>query len=200
MTLLIIRHGQDLPNHRGGWSYSGLTNEGKQQSHKLGIYLKKQKISCIVSSDLPRSKETADIINQYLGIPIEYLSEWREINSGLLSGMSKKESDEKYPGFYIEKIDIDKHFPNGESPREFYERIISALTNLQQRFKHNETVALVTHGGVIMALLHYFEGLDWINDRQYLKVEKCSVSTAIFEYDEWKLIKKDDNSYNRRSL
>lgn len=195
MTLLIIRHGQDLPNHRGGWSNKGLTDVGKEQSHRLGKYLKELNISRIISSDLPRSKETADVINEYLNLPIEYSSEWREINSGILSGMSKQESDEKYPNFYIEKMGIDQHYPNGESPREFYKRIINALISLQQTATQDETIALITHGGVIMALLHYFEDLDWINDRKYLKVEKCSISTVVFENGKWKLINKDYNSY-----
>lgn len=195
MTLFIIRHGQDLPNYRGGWSNNGLTDAGKEQSFRLGNFLTEMNISRIISSDLLRAKETADIVNKCLNLPIEYTSEWREINSGTISGMTKAESDKKYPNFYIEKMGIDQHFPNGESPREFYDRIITALISLQQKALHDERIVLITHGGVIMALLHYFEGLDWVDDRKYIKVEKCSINTAAFENSSWRLINKGYDSY-----
>lgn len=194
MSILIIRHGQDLPNYRGGWSKNGLSDEGKKQAHKLGQHLISYNISRIITSDIPRASETAEIINGYLNLPIEYSKEWREINAGLLSGMSKNKSDEKYPGYYIEKIGIDQHFPKGESPREFYKRVIKAFEMLQQNVSRDENIALITHGGVIMALFHYLEDLDWIYNRQYLKVEKCSISILVFKEGYWKIIKK--NYYN----
>ena len=195
MSVLIIRHGQDMPNYRGGWSNNGLTEIGKEQSHKLGNYLLSCNISRIVTSDLPRAKETAEIVNEYLQKPIEYLQEWREINSGLLSGMRKAESDELYPNYYIEKIGIDQHFPEGESPREFYERIVSAFERLQKSVGENEKIALVTHGGVIMALFHLLEDLNWIENRQYIKVEKCSISVVNRVDGCWKLVLKNYFNY-----
>lgn len=66
MSILIIRHGQNLPNYRGGWSNNGLTEAGKEQSHKLGNYLLSCNISRIVTSDLSRAKEIANIVNKYL--------------------------------------------------------------------------------------------------------------------------------------
>lgn len=194
MSILIIRHGQDLPNHRGGWSNSGLTEIGKEQSHKLGSYLLSCNISRIVTSDLPRAQETANIVNEYLQKPIEYLPEWREINSGLLSGMSKANSDNMYPNFYIEKIGIDQHFPGGESPREFYKRIVRSFESLQKNVGEDENIVLITHGGVIMALYHFFECLNWIENRQYIKVEKCSISIVKRMDGCWKLVLK--NFYN----
>ena len=195
MSILIIRHAQDLPNYRGGWSSNGLTEIGRGQAHHLGEILLSYDIDRIVTSDLPRARETADIVNEYLKIPIEYCCEWREINSGLLSGMSRTQSDEKYPDFYIEKMEIDQHYPEGESPREFYERIIQVFVKLQQSINEDENVALITHGGVIMALFHQLEDLDWIHDRKYIKVEKCSISTVAHEKGGWKLINKNYYDY-----
>lgn len=195
MSILIIRHGQDLPNYRGGWSNSGLTEKGKKQSHKLGNYLLSCNISRIITSDLPRAKETANIVNEYLHKPIEYQREWREINSGLLSGISKAESDKLYPNYYIEKMGVDQHFPDGESPREFYERIICAFECLQKKAGVNERIALITHGGVIMALFHFLEGLNWLENRQYIKVEKCSISIVDCVNEHWQLVLKNYCNY-----
>lgn len=195
MSIFIIRHAQDLPNYRGGWSKNGLTELGREQAHRLGKYLLSYKISRIITSDLPRASETADIVNEYLKVPIEYNFEWREINSGLLSGMSKIQSDEQYPNYYIEKIGIDQHFPEGESPREFYERITRAFKKLQKSVGKDENLALITHGGVIMALFHQFEGKDWIDRREYIKVEKCSISTLVFSEEGWKLANKNFYDY-----
>lgn len=109
--------------------------------------------------------------------------------------MSKAQSDEIRPNFYIEKIGIDQHFPKGENPREFYERIESAFESLQKSVAENENIALITYGGVIMALFHFLEGLDWIEDRQYIKVEKCSISVVNRMDGCWKLVLKSFFNY-----
>lgn len=109
--------------------------------------------------------------------------------------MSKIQSDELYPNYYIKKIGIDQHFPKGESPREFYERITGAFMKLQQSVSIDKNVALITHGGIIMALFHYFEGKDWINKREYIKVDKCSTSTMVPDKEGWKLTNKNYNNY-----
>ena len=60
MSILIIRHAQDLPNYRGGWSSNGLTEIGRGQAHHLGEILLSYDIDRIVTSDLPRARETAN--------------------------------------------------------------------------------------------------------------------------------------------
>lgn len=50
MSILIIRHAQDLPNYRGGWSSNGLTEIGRGQAHHLGEILLSYDIDRIVTS------------------------------------------------------------------------------------------------------------------------------------------------------
>ena len=194
--MLIIRHGQDEPNFRGGWSEKGLTPLGIFQSYKLSNYLLSigYNNSKIISSDLPRAKETALILSKHLNSDLKLSKNWREVNSGLLSGMNKDESDIIYPNMYLEKLSIDEKYPEGESPREFYNRVVHAFNKLVLKINNCEKTILVTHGGTIMVLFHYLKGLDWINDRKYIKVEKCSINYVEYENSKWQIIR--ENHYN----
>ena len=78
ITLILVRHGEaehNISNLTGGWSQTNLTHKGIQQSKVLAKRLKKElnkKTIRIVSSDLTRAKETAEIIGNILGTVPEY--------------------------------------------------------------------------------------------------------------------------------
>lgn len=71
MKIYLVRHGMDEDGYRGGWSQRGLIEEGIIQSSKLASHLHEHsetyRIHTILSSDLPRAVETAQIITRRLG-------------------------------------------------------------------------------------------------------------------------------------
>lgn len=153
----LIRHGKDDDTVRGGWSNIGLTEYGVEQVHKLGAELKEMEldVDCIYASDLQRAKETAEIIAEYLQVPINYRPEFRETNNGDLAGMKNEEAAEKYPGMYWSTLEYDQCYPNGESPETFYKRVEEGWEKFKEEVKATgvKNVVLVTHGGVIEAIL-----------------------------------------------
>lgn len=170
MTIYLVRHGADDNSKRGGWSNQPLTVEGLKQSEELARKLKDCNCNAevILSSDLLRAKQTAKILAKHLNLEIEYASDFREVNNGDLAGMDNALADELYPNLYWRKLDWEQHYPNGESPKEFYERIKTAWDKLICR--NHKSIILVTHGGVINVIMHLVNGVEYSNKNNVYKV------------------------------
>ena len=168
MFCYLIRHGKDDETLRGGWSLSGLTEEGISQVKNLTGYINENKnelkIARLFSSDLPRAIQTAQPISALLNLETELMPEFRETNNGVLAGMPNEIADEKYSGLYWNTLDWDEAYPQGESPRIFYERIKTAWEQFSGMIsKSGENVILVTHGGVINVIHSLVDGRPFSN-------------------------------------
>jgi probable phosphoglycerate mutase len=69
----------------------------------------------------------------------------------------------RYPGLFWNTLAWDEKYPNGESPKDFYERISYAWHELEKMFSCNENIMLVTHSGVIQVILSLAEGKAYSN-------------------------------------
>jgi len=91
----LIRHGITDWNHLGktqGVSNMPLNDEGISQADKLGNRLSKEEWDLIISSDLVRAKETAEIIAGKMNVPIHSFDKRiREINCGRIEGTTEEE-------------------------------------------------------------------------------------------------------------
>ena len=163
MIVYLIRHGADDSTKRGGWSDQPLTDEGLEQSEQLAQTLIERKCEAakIVSSDLPRAKQTAEILAKRLHLPVAFSPDFREVNNGALAGMENAVAEKQYPGLYWKSLAWEQRYPGGESPRAFYERIKSAWEKLIAG--NQDSLILVTHGGVINVILHLLNGVPYSN-------------------------------------
>ncbi|MFA5283040.1 MAG: histidine phosphatase family protein [Bacilli bacterium] len=171
MNLYLVRHGEDLPGYRGGWALYPLTQKGRRQISDLADYIIENGISFsyIVSSDLPRAKQSAEILAKKMHKKIIFDSDFREYNNGDLAGMSNAEADKKYPGLYFNAVGMDDHFPHGESPREYFLRISKAYEKIVAK---GDDILLITHGGVLDVINHLVHHLKWTNNSPYKKYYK----------------------------
>lgn len=193
MNLLFVRHGKDSDQHRGGWSQLDLLPEGKREAKTLADYLVQHKedyhFTKIITSDLKRTETTATILAEALQLPLEKESALRETNNGDLAGMLNSEADQKFPHIYFRSLAMDEHYPNGESPREFYQRIKTWFQRfLQENNNSDETQIVVTHGGVINIIYHLVNQIEWTNKSNLFHVKHCSISllntkTLVFEVE-----------------
>ena len=193
MNLLFVRHGKDSDQHRGGWSQLDLLPEGKREAKTLADYLVQHKedyhFTKIITSDLKRAETTAIILAKKLQLPLEKESNLRETNNGDLAGMLNSEADQKFPHLYFRSLAMDEHYPNGESPREFYQRIKTWFQRfLQENDDSDETQIVVTHGGVINIIYHLVNQIEWTNKSNLFHVKHCSISllntkTLVFEVE-----------------
>ena len=170
MKVYLVRHGADDNSKRGGWSNHPLSDEGQQQSQELAQRLVDSNCDAeiIISSDLLRVKQTAEALAGRLNLEIKYNPDFREVNNGDLAGMDNDIASELYPNLYWRKLEWNRNYPNGESPKEFYERVKSAWDELTR--SNYKSVILVTHGGVINVIIHIINGVDYSNKDAAYKV------------------------------
>ena len=193
MNILFVRHGKDSDQHRGGWSQLDLLPEGKREAEALADYLAQLKedyhFTKIITSDLKRAETTATILVEALQLPLEKESSLRETNNGDLAGMLNSEADQKFPRLYFRSLAMDEHYPNGESPREFYQRIKTWFELfLKENHNSDEMQIVVTHGGVINIIYHLVNQIEWTNKSNLFHVKHCSISilntkTLVFEVE-----------------
>lgn len=184
MKIYIIRHARDDDSVRGGWSENSLTDSGILEFNSFADELLKNQssynIGKIYSSDLLRARQTAEIISDKLAVGVEYISGFREVNNGVLAGMDNALADEKYPHFYWRKLDWNEHYPNGESPKEFYERVSNTWAKfIKEVSSFNQNVLLVTHGGVINIIKCIISEAEYSNKNKYQGIPSAKIALEI---------------------
>ncbi|NLE01703.1 MAG: histidine phosphatase family protein [Fibrobacter sp.] len=93
-NLYSVRHGETEWNRAGiqqGHLNSPLTANGIKQARSLAKGLSGRGIEVIISSDLGRASQTADIIAKDLNLPLNTDNRLRERNLGILQGMTIEE-------------------------------------------------------------------------------------------------------------
>ena len=146
MIIYIVRHGQTEENLQRilqGNMPGTLTEQGKEQVQRAAEQLSKEgvKFTRIVSSDLKRAMDSAQIISDRLNLPVIPMEILRERDWGKFTGMSIADAMDKY------RVDGKWQFPEGTTETEegIYERANKALVELQKQFA-DETIIVVTHG------------------------------------------------------
>lgn len=167
MICYLIRHGKDDDSVRGGWSNSPLSAEGVKQVARLAseiLSANNMNIGTIYSSDLPRARQTAEILSSAISVPVVEMPEFRETNNGVLAGMNNQIAEEQYPGMYWSALDWEQAYPDGESPCQFYNRIADAWHSFRNTVQCSDrNVILVTHGGVINVIQCIEHGIAYSN-------------------------------------
>jgi glucosyl-3-phosphoglycerate phosphatase len=157
MRLLLVRHAESVANAVGvlqGQADIGLSEKGRTQAAELGKVISALRVDRVVSSDLRRAVETADL----LGYPeCERTAQLREIDAGAWQGREvtelKRENYAAYAGWRA-----GKYTPcGGEGWPEFQARITGLVDHLSRC--RAEQVLLVVHSGVVRGLLSGFLGI-----------------------------------------
>lgn len=174
--IYLMRHGQDDETRLGGWSDAGLTPLGIQQAKQAAETLAAGDFSIrsIYASDIRRAMQTAEIVAARLSLPITPAPQFREINNGLLAGMPKSEAQIRYPDLRFPTLGWDEHYPEGDSPHSFFERIKEAWAAFRQ-MPHTGNVLLVTHGGVMNAVYCIEHGETFTNRERAYRAGKAEI-------------------------
>ncbi len=150
-TAYFVRHGETEANEDDrarGWGKWPLTEEGKRQAEEAGQFLVGHGITKIISSDLPRAKQTAGIVSRILGVPVEYSKEIRSLNVGEFTGADKGETRDRFLPYLREP---KRQIPGGESIAGFIKRVVKFVLKDVSR-EPDETLLFVTHSSDIGAL------------------------------------------------
>lgn len=155
--IYLIRHGETAWNREQriqGHRDIPLSPAGMQQARQLSIRMKDEQLSAVYSSDLQRAVATAQHIADAYGYEVITTPNLRERNYGALEGLTRQEIDLAYGhmkgGVYPDEAGIESM--EDMKARAF--RQIEAIATLHQ----GKRVALVSHGGLINAILHDLTG------------------------------------------
>lgn len=181
--IFIARHGEsthnvaEVPYFAGGSleQDASLTEKGVESAKKVAEKLKQEGgIDILVSSDLQRSRETAEIIAKELGEPIEIveMAGLREVHVGELTGKTReqvrtegseaaKRALELFISGDIRKID----FPGGDSYESACQRVKESLDRIIKEHGDKAKIAIVGHGNInkIILSLMFPEHVDLVN-------------------------------------
>lgn len=150
MKLYLIRHGQTDFNVEGratGLSEVELNDTGIAQAEDLvsALPADAQAIHC---SDLPRTKQTAEIINRKLSLPLFLTPLLNERDFGTLTGKSWDEIGEE-----IQRMDREMKYDyrpyGGESVDDVTKRIESYIAGLKSGSQPDQNIIVVTTSGII---------------------------------------------------
>jgi probable phosphoglycerate mutase len=156
--LHLVRHGESVWNLAGrvqGQSRQAgsLTADGRVQAERTARLLAERhpRAEAILSSDLSRARDTAEMIASVLGLPVEEDTELREQRLGVLEGRRFAESLDS--GTVQDVIDgmwrhPDRRPAGGESITDLYVRVHGALARYAVQHPGRELI-LVTHGGPV---------------------------------------------------
>lgn len=191
--ITLIRHGETSWNANGRWQGHApvpLNDVGREQARRLALHLAPiaADITAVYSSDLPRARETAQIIARTLEltVPLELDRRLREADLGEWQGMTNQDIEAwDYERWQEIVLDPSLPRPGGESPLQVITRATAALNEYVERHPGGHLL-VVSHGGTIR---HVLRGLDLI-DIPVAKISNTSATTLFHDRDahpHWRL-------------
>jgi len=163
--IIVLRHGQALHNIEDTLSSDlaekwSLTDFGKIQAHQAALKLKQEEkiIHFIFSSPFPRTKQTAKIISQEVGIQdIQIDDRLREPFFGEMEGKTYRELFSLFPN-PRDALLSGPGPPGGESGAVILKRVGDFLSDIAASPKYKgRTILIITHGFVICQFYRYFK-------------------------------------------
>jgi broad specificity phosphatase PhoE len=174
MRVYAIRHGQTKMNAQNlinSQLDDELTDKGIEQARTAGHVIPTS-VARIYSSPLHRTRQTAELINETVKLPLTFHDELKEVDFGVLTGT-------EYTGeAKVHHIAMDYDWrPSGEDVQDVKTRVQHILGTIHQENGDGEAL-IVAHGGIIR-MLHFLESGE---APEYIE------NTSIHEFDLEKLL------------
>lgn len=163
-TFFCMRHGLTEWNREKklqGQTDIDLCDEGRDMARQWAESLAANEFHFILTSPLKRAVETAEIINERLGLPVHTDERLIEQDLGKWTGLTKAEmlADKKA----VRKQE-NRGFgftpPGGESRDEVLMRACDALLEFSE--DHEGKVLVITHKGVLKCLAYALSGMEYM--------------------------------------
>lgn len=183
VRLVLVRHGESTWNVerlvQGHDDRSVLTQKGRDQVRR-SIEAMTQRVDAIVTSDLARARESAQIASEILGLEPRVDPRLRERCFGVLEGSSIDDVPASAVGIVDGVVvDVDASPDEGETLRQFRDRSLVALLAAASDAM---STLVVTHGGVIRVLRSHFDGEPLVGTR-WREVENAGLWTVSLAVD-----------------
>lgn len=179
--IFLVRHGEskhnvaEIPYFAGGsWKHdASLTEKGIESAKKVAEQLKNKGVDILITSDLKRARETAEIIAQELEYPVEIveMEGLREVHVGELTGKTRQEVKEEGSEEAKKALEIfvsgDIHhlnFPGGDTYETASRRVKESLDKILREYGTKAKIVIVGHGNInkVMLSLMFPDDMDFV--------------------------------------
>ena len=182
--VLLVRHGATVlsaEDRFAGATNVELSDTGRDQAGALSRRLASQPIAAFYASPLDRTMETARLLAEPHGLPIQPEDGLREINHGVWEGLTRHEAETRFGDMY-EKWESDPYNfapDGGESGLAVTARAMPAL--LRGVAAHpGGTICIVSHKATIRLMLGAILGFDPRRYRDHLDLNPASLTILDF--------------------
>ena len=151
MRFIFVRHGKTHFNEINltqGWCDSPLSKVGIKQVEDISKQLKQYKIDKAYTSPLGRAVQTANIILRQQEIKPIYEERFKEVNFGILEGISTelvRKLNIESPN-WLENLDMDYRPYEGEDIHDVILKHHEAFQEIIEDCNEKDTVLIVGHG------------------------------------------------------
>jgi probable phosphoglycerate mutase len=188
LQVYLVRHGETEWNalrRIQGQSDSALTANGQRQAQQVAERVKQLGITHIISSDLGRTRHTADIIARVCCCEVITDPRLRELDMGILEMRDIDTLTEEEESWRKQLVDGTPggRIPQGESMTELSLRMQAALDNCRD-LPAGSIPLLVSHGMALGCLISTVLGLPPYAERR-LRLRNCSLSRMDYQQSPW---------------
>jgi probable phosphoglycerate mutase len=172
--LILIRHGETDWNRElrfQGQVDVPLNAIGLAQARRVAARLATENVQQLVSSDLMRALQTARSVAEHglRSLPPDPVLDaaLREQSFGVVDGMRVADIKQHHAEAWAQwvRFEADYAFAGGESTRQFHARVLAAVQALARKHPQ-QTLVVVTHGGVLDMIYRTAQGLPLSGPRQ----------------------------------
>lgn len=198
-TIYIVRHGEargNVERNFHGWYDSDLTENGLAQIGRLPAYFKNIHLDAAYSSDLKRTRMTAEIVAKEKGLSVIEVPNLREIHGGEWEDVPWDDLPVRFPesyGNWLEKPHL-LEMPGGEKMTDFQDRVYEAVLEITKA-NEGKNVLIATHGTAIKVLLCKIKGVPLSKMPGEKWCDNASVTVLKAEKDGIKIELDGDNSH-----
>jgi broad specificity phosphatase PhoE len=161
--VVLLRHGRTGDNASGriqGQLDTALDEVGRAQALAAAEVLAEVRPAVLLSSDLVRARDTAQVLADRLGAPVVLDPRLRELDLGAWQGLTSQEARARFPEQWRDwRAGVDSPRGGGETYRQAGERAALCVAEHLPAVPAGGTLLAVTHGGTARAALGVLLGL-----------------------------------------
>lgn len=158
MLVYLVRHGESVWNSQQriqGQADPALSIRGRRQAQAVARRLRRVAADRLIASPLRRARQTAEAIARAKRCRVEMQPALAEIALGEWEGLTPTMVDRRYRGGYQRWLAAPSttRVPGAEAIGAFRRRVVRAFDRLIEQSNGAQSLCVVTHGGVITAIL-----------------------------------------------
>ncbi|HYC55301.1 MAG TPA: histidine phosphatase family protein [Candidatus Binatia bacterium] len=174
--LFFLRHGETEWNRQRrimGDMDIPLSARGREQCQGMAALLDGFGIARIRSSPLLRARQTAEVMAQALGLPVEYDEGLVEVRFGEWQGKTYDEifGDPRFHSFVADPVAHPT--PGGETIADVQARGLASAGNVAA----GDRILMVSHGDIIRSVLCHYMSIP-LSEFRRIRVDNCGLAAV----------------------